>query len=76
MLFRSDRDTYRFHLWLADGGDGFTSPGAVELADYPNRVAAGDFDGDGREDFAILRIPRETGDAPLIVYLNRMSDSS
>lgn len=54
--------TFRFHVWLASSGKlayqgsgGWYQSGQYSLSPVSGRIAAGDFDGDGKDDIAMLR---------------------
>ncbi len=68
--------TFRFHVWLASGGKlayqgatGWYQSGQYSLDAAAGRMAAGDFDGDGKDDIALLR-DNGTSGAKLWIWIS------
>ena len=62
-----------FTLMLG-GANGHRDAGRVEMPAYPNRLVVADFDGDGRDDFAIQRVTERDESGPQVfVFLSRVS---
>ncbi len=50
----SQASTKNAHVLLGSGGGSFSDPVVVPLSAWPAAVTAGDFDGDGKADFAVV----------------------